>query len=67
MTTYEIATLASSIAIGLGQIGIVWYAIRAMTRTTTDRANEHDKRHTEAMTALRELIARTGQSHNPAT
>ena len=51
MTPFEFATLASNIAIGLGQIGIVWYAIRALTRSAKDRGNDHDKRHTEAMTA----------------
>ena len=50
MTLFEIATLASNIAIGLGQIGIVWYAIRAMTRSAKDRGDDHDKRHTDAMT-----------------
>ena len=51
MTIYEIATLATSVLIGLGQIGIIWYAIRAMTRSTTERADEHDKRHAQTMTA----------------
>ena len=51
MTPFEVATLATGVAIGLGQIGIVWYGIRAMTRSTGHRADEHDRRHTEAMTA----------------
>ena len=51
MTAYEIATLSTNVAIGLGQIAIIWYGIRAMTRSTRDRADEHDKRHTVAMTA----------------
>ena len=38
MTLFEAATLASNIAIGLGQIGIVWYAVRAMTRSAKDRS-----------------------------
>ena len=69
MTPFEVATLATSVAIGLGQIGIVWYGIRAMTRSAKDRADEHDKRHAEAMAALdiqrqalETLIARTGQA-----
>ena len=87
MTDYEIATLASSVAIGLGQIGIVWYGIRSMNRASAERAQDRAqaarvadqrdadarrrdadarrrdadsrRRHDEAMTALRELIART--------
>ena len=51
MTPFEVATLATGVAIGLGQIGIVWYGIRAMTRSTGHRADEHDRRHTETMTA----------------
>ena len=59
MTEFEIATLATSIAIGLGQIGIVWYGIRAMTQGAASRALEserqarvQDQRHAEAMQAL---------------
>ena len=51
MTLFEVATLASNIAISLGQIGIVWYGIRAMTRSAKDRGDDHDKRHAETMTA----------------
>ena len=51
MTPFELATLATNIAIGLGQIGIVWYGIRAMTRSARDRSDDHEKRHAEAMTA----------------
>lgn len=50
MTAFEVATLATSVAIGLGQIAIIWYGIRAMTHSTRDRADEYEKRHTEAMT-----------------
>ena len=50
MTPFEVATLATNIAIGLGQIGIVWYGIRAMTRSAKNRGDDHDKRHAEAMT-----------------
>ena len=80
MTEYELATLASrslghwiaagevaaTIAIGLGQIAIVWYGIRAMQRAGDRGAREQDQRHDETMTALRiqtraleALIART--------
>ena len=73
MTEFEIASLAlreaalwATIAIGAGQIGIVWYAIRAMNRANDERAKDRREReradvqrHAEAMTALRELIART--------
>ena len=69
MTPFEAATLASNIAIGLGQIGIVWYAIRAMTRSAKDRGDDYDKRHAETMAALEIqrqalefLIIRTGQA-----
>ena len=65
MTAFEIATLATSVVIGFGQIGIVWYGIHAMTRATERRAAEArdearrasrvaDQRHAEAMQALRE-------------
>ena len=69
MPPFEVATLAASVAIGLGQIGIVWYGIRAVTRSAKDRIDEHDKRHAETMAALdiqrqalETLIARTGQA-----
>ena len=73
MTGFEIASLLSSIAISLGQIGIVWYGIRAMTRSSNVRAQENkrlaeeqEQRHAEAMTALKELIARTGTAQPAA-
>lgn len=50
---------AAHVAVGLIQAGIVWYGIRAMQRVGDRRAQEQDQRHTEAMTALRELIVRT--------
>ena len=84
MTEYEIATLAArdvalwvavaqvaaTVAVGLAQVAVVWYGIRAMLRASTtraiateradqQRAREQDQRHAEAMTALRELIERT--------
>lgn len=71
MTDFEIATLAArdaalwvavaqiaaTVAIGTGQIAIVWYGIRAMQRAGDRRAREQDQRHTEAMRALEALIA----------
>jgi len=73
MTTFELASLVTSVAIGLGQIGIVWYGIRAMNRASDERARDRlqaaqaaDQRHAEAMRrlgtqhqALETLIART--------
>ena len=48
--------IAATLAIGLGQIAIVWYGIRAMQRAGDRRAKEQDQRHDETMLALRELI-----------
>lgn len=66
MTEFEMASLAVTVAIGLGQIGIVWYGIRAMNRASDVRAQDHDQyvqtqdqRHAEAMRALEALIERT--------
>ncbi len=68
-----IAQIAATFIIGLGQIGIVWYGIRAMNRASAERARDRrqaarvaDQRHAETMTtldlqrqALETLIART--------
>ena len=83
MNEYELATLAirkwglwaafGQIAIGLGQIAVVWFGIRVMRQAGERPAKEQDQRHTqimadqrtrhdEAMLALRELIARTGRA-----
>ena len=80
MTEFETASLALreaalftaighvvvALLIGLGQIAIVYYGIRAMQNMGKERAQEADKRdqadtrrHTEAMTALEALIRRT--------
>ena len=73
MTEYEIATLAgrhlahwiaaaqvaAAVAIGIGQIAIVRYGIRAMQEAGERRAREEDQRHEESMCALRALIERT--------
>ena len=44
MTTYELATLVSSVAIDLGLLGIVWYGIRTMNRATDEAAQERRAR-----------------------
>ena len=64
MTEFETATLAArdaalwvaiaQVAIGAGQIAIVWYGIRAMQRMGQTRAREQDQRHAEAMAAFAE-------------
>lgn len=51
--------VAATLAIGIGQIAVVAFGIRAMTRAGERRAREQDQRHDESMTALRELIRRT--------
>ena len=65
MTEYEAATLMTryaAVAIGVGQLAVAWYGIRAMQRAGNRRAREQDQRHVETMTALRELISRTGRA-----
>ena len=90
MTEYEAATLAirsaglwavygqiaATVTIGLGQIAVVAWGIRAMQRATERRAAEtrqftaaDERRHDEAMQALdlqrqalETLIARTGRT-----
>ncbi len=49
-----IAQVAAALAIGAGQIAVVWYGIRAMRRMGRTRAREQDQRHEEAMAASRE-------------
>ena len=46
------AQVAATLAIGAGQIAIVWYGIRAMRQAGEARATEQDQRHTEAMQRL---------------
>ena len=60
-----VAQVAATLAIGIGQIVVVWYGIRAMQRMGATRAREQDQRHEEAMTALNELI-RSGQTQTAA-
>lgn len=72
MTPIEIiatAHVAATLIVGAGQIGIVWVGIRAMNRSTDERARDRRQharaldaliRQTDANTlALRELIDRT--------
>ena len=42
-----VAQVAASLAIGIGQIAVVWYGIRAMQRAGTQRAYEQDQRHAD--------------------
>ena len=59
MTTFELASLVVSVAIGPGQIGIAWYGIRTVNRASDERAKDRrqaaqvaDQRHAEAMRRL---------------
>ena len=45
-----VAQVAATLVIGIGQIAVVWYGIRAMQRMGATRAREQDQRHEEAMT-----------------
>ena len=47
-----VAQVAATLAIGIGQIAVVWYGIRAMQRMGATRAREQDQRHEEAMQRL---------------
>lgn len=59
MSEYELATLSvhhaalwvatGQLAIGVGQILIVWYGIGTMRRAGDQRDRHHNQRHTEAM------------------
>ena len=73
MIDLQLASLITQILIGSGQIGIVYYGISRMMQASDSRSKlqselmqrqerESIRRHTETMTALRELIARTGGS-----
>ena len=60
------AHVAAAVVIGLGQIAVVAWGIRAMQRAGNQRAREQDQRHAETMQAfdvqrqaLETLIART--------
>ena len=70
MTEYETSALliaAAPVVVGLMQVAIVAYGIRAMrtmgerrTREQDQRHAEAGQRHAEAMRALEALIERTG-------
>ena len=47
-----VAQVAATLAIGIGQIAVVWYGIRAMQRMGATRAREQDQCHEEAMQRL---------------
>ena len=47
-----VAQVAATLAIGIGQIAVVWYGIRAMQRMGATRAREQDQRHEETMQRL---------------
>ncbi len=58
MTEFEIASPAlreaaiwANTAIGAGQIGIVYYGIRAMNRSSNERADDRNE-HAKALNAL---------------
>ena len=61
---------AAHVAVGLGQIAVVWYGIRVMQRMGQARAREQDQRHEEAMTALgrrhEETMTALGRRHEEA-
>lgn len=71
MTEYEFATLtirehtlwvamaqvAATLAIGLGQIAVVWFGIRTMRIAGDRRAFELDQRHAESMRSLDNIAA----------
>lgn len=65
MNEFEIASLATRIVIGAGQVGVVLYGISRMMRANDSRARlqselierqerESIRRHTESMTALKD-------------
>ena len=76
MNEYELATLsirewglwaafgqlAATVAIGLGQIAVVGFGIRAMHQDSERRFMEHTKRHEERMLALRTLVQQSDAS-----
>ena len=69
MTTFEILSLLSSVAIGAGQIGIVWYGIRAMNRSSEERAKDRAQREAGEQQRLiweRQRAAQEDQRHAEA-
>lgn len=69
MTDFEIASLATRIVIGAGQIVVVWCGIRTMLRVTADRetqgkeqAEASRRQHVEVMAAADRRHAETMQA-----
>ena len=58
-----VAQVAATLLIGGGQIGIVWFGIRAMQQTDERRAEDEDKRHAEAMRKLDDDRVASEQRH----
>ena len=54
---------AAHVAVGVGQLVVVWYGIRAMQRAGDRRAAEQDQRHAESMRRLDALGVRAERSH----
>ena len=52
MTTYEYLNLLAT----YGGLGLLFYGIRVMAKGADMRAADSERKHTESMTALRELI-----------
>ena len=52
MTTYEYLNHLAS----YGGLGLLFYGIRVMAKGAEMRAADFERKHTESMTALRELI-----------
>ncbi len=70
MTPFETASLwaayghvVATVVIGLGQIAIVWYGIRAMQAMGNQRAHEQDGRHEETMQALADAARASERRH----
>ncbi len=63
MTEYEIASLAISLGIGLGQIGIVWYGIRAMNRASAARDRAMQQRDAQAQRDAQQRDADSRRRH----
>ena len=59
MTMYE--WIAANI-IGIVQCALIAYGLRTMRLTSEHRNREGERRHAESMTALKELISRTGRA-----
>ena len=59
MTMYE--WLASNI-IGIAQCALIACGLRTMRLASENRDREGERRHAESMTALKELISRTGRA-----